>query len=77
MRSDPEDESDAGTEAVRLCRQGQVLNPKTVGKGDHNPSHAVHFELSYPDRGFPEVDLSVFGTPPGASDDDIIVRKGP
>jgi hypothetical protein len=77
MRSDPEDESDADTEAVRLCRQGQALNPKTVGKGDRNPSHAVHFELSCPDGGLPEVDLSVFGTPPGASDDDVTVRKGP
>lgn len=62
-------------ETVRICRQGQAIDPKTVGKSDRNPSHAIHFELVCKD-GRPEIDLSVFGTPWGLSDDDVIVRKG-
>jgi len=77
MRSDPEDASDDTTEAVRICRKGQELNPKRVIEGDRNPSHAIHFSLSCPDGGLPEVDLSVFGTPSGVSDDGVVSRKGP
>lgn len=68
-------ESEAQQEAVRICRQGQALNPKTVGKSDRNPSHAIHFELSCK-LGRPEIDLSVFGTPPELADEDVIVRRG-
>lgn len=88
MRSDPDPESDkdesvageeereeAEAEAVRICRQGQAIDPKTVGKFDRNPSHPIHYELVCKD-GQPEIDLSVFGTPSGLSDDDVIVRKG-
>jgi hypothetical protein len=71
-----ESEDDGGQqEAVRICRKGQALNPKVVGRFDRNPSYAIHYELSCK-RGPPEIDLSVFGTPSGLSDEDVIVRKG-
>jgi hypothetical protein len=70
-----QDESERQQEAVRICRQGQALNPKKVGRFDRNPSHAVHFELSC-EFGRPEIDLSVFGTPPEFADEDVIVRRG-
>jgi hypothetical protein len=70
-----EEGSEGQQEAVRICRQGQVLNPETVGRFDRNPSHAIHYELSCK-LGRPEIDLSVFGTPPELADEDVIVRKG-
>jgi hypothetical protein len=70
------DEGDGGQqEAVRICRKGQALNPKVVGRFDRNPSYAIHYELCCK-RGQPEIDLSVFGTPTELSDKDVIVRKG-
>lgn len=77
LRSDPERSSDGSVEAVRLCRKGQILEPETVGDGDRNPSYAIHFDLWCPEGGRPEIDLSVFGTPPGVADDEVIVRRGP
>lgn len=70
-----QDESERQQEAVRICRQGQALSPKKVGRFDRNPSHAIHFELSCK-LGRPEIDLSVFGTPPGLADEDVTVRRG-
>lgn len=79
IEDDEDDEgrarSEEQQEAVRICRQGQTLDPKTVGRFDRNPSHAIHYELCCK-LGRPEIDLSVFGTPPSLADEDVIVRKG-
>lgn len=78
MRSDPDDKDKLDdrdisgdlVQAVRLCRRGQSLNPLNVKKGDRNPSHAIHFTLTDPD-GEPEIDLSIYGTPTGVSDEEV------
>ena len=74
-REESQDDGDTQQEAVRICRQGQALDPKTASESDRNPSHAIHFELSCK-HGRPEIDLSVFGTPPTLNDEDVIVRRG-
>ena len=73
LRSDPDesrDQDNHGT-VVRICTQGQSMKDKT--KDRISASHPVHFELSVDDDEPPLLDLSVFGTPTNASDDDIIV----
>lgn len=74
-REKSQEDSEAQQEAVRICRQGQALDPKTASESDRNPSHAIHFELSCK-LGRPEIDLSVFGTPSALTDEDVIMRRG-
>jgi hypothetical protein len=67
------DTSNETKQAVRLCRQRQTLNPSRLRKNDRNPSHAIHFTLAC-SQGKPEIDLSVYGTPTGISDDEIMTK---
>lgn len=74
-RGESQDDDESQQEAVRICRQGQALDPKTASESDRNPSHAIHFELSCK-HGRPDIDLTVFGTPSTLTDEDVIVRRG-
>lgn len=74
-REESQEDGESQHEAVRICRQGQALDPKTASESDRNPSHPIHFELSCK-HGRPEIDLTVFGTPPALTDEDVIVRRG-
>jgi hypothetical protein len=74
-REESQEDGESQQEAVRICRQGQALDPKTVSESDRNPSHAIHFDLSCK-LGRPEIDLSVFGTPLTLTDEEVIVRRG-
>jgi hypothetical protein len=73
LRSDPDEttgEEDHNT-VVRICTQGQDTN--TVSLRDRvSASHPVHYERCAADDRPPSLDLSVFGTPPGVSDEEII-----
>jgi hypothetical protein len=73
LRSDPDEttgEEDHNT-VVRICTQGQDTN--TVSLRDRvSASHPVHYELCAADDRPPSLDLSVFGTPSGVSDEEII-----
>jgi hypothetical protein len=58
---------DAPKRVIRICTQGQDL------QGGSNP---ITYLLKS-DRGSRhELDLSIYGTPPGSKDDDIITEKG-
>lgn len=74
LRSDPDEcasEEDRDT-VVRICTQGQDKNNAASLRDRVSASHPIHFELSSTDEEPPSLDLSVFGTPAGVSDEDII-----
>jgi hypothetical protein len=74
LRSDPDestDEEERNT-VVRICTQGQDTNDTANVQDRVSASHPIHFELSATDCEHPSLDLSVFGTPAGVSDQAII-----
>lgn len=74
LRSDPDentDEEERNT-VVRICTQGQDMNDTTNVRDRISASHPIHFELSATGGEPPSLDLSVFGTPAGVSDEAII-----
>lgn len=74
LRSDPDESRDGedATTVVRICTQGQDKNDTTNLRDRVSASHPIHFELRATDDEPPSLDLSVFGTPAGVSDEDII-----
>lgn len=74
LRSDPDentDEEERNT-VVRICTQGQDMNDTANVRDRISASHPIHFELSATGGEPPSLDLSVFGTPAGVSDEAII-----
>jgi len=74
LRSDPDETmgEDDGNTVVRICTQGQDTNDTVSVRDRVSASHPVHYELCAADDKPPSLDLSVFGTPAGVSDEDII-----
>jgi hypothetical protein len=74
LRSDPDETTgeDDGNTVVRICTQGQDTNDTVSVRDRISASHPVHYELCAADDKPPSLDLSVFGTPAGVSDEDII-----
>ena len=78
MRSDCDGQLD--TRATRVCRKGQKLCPKSKrGKQrlDRDPSKPMRFELENYGDGPVILDLSVFGTPRGKTDEEIFTPDSP
>lgn len=74
MRSDPDDaeEEESLTTVVRICTRGSGLDGGKV-RDRFSSSHPIHIEL-VPSNGDPvSLDLSIFGTPEGVPDDEIVV----
>jgi hypothetical protein len=74
LRSDP-DESTNGENhhtVVRICTQGHDKNDAANMRDRVSASHPIHFELQATGDEPPLLDLSVFGTPAGVSDENII-----
>jgi hypothetical protein len=74
LRSDPDestDEEEPDT-VVLICIQGQDTNDTANVRDRISASHPIHFELSAIDDAPPSLDLSVFGTPAGASNEAVI-----
>lgn len=74
LRSDPdgstnEDDDDS---VIRICTQGQDVNDSQTVLDRLSASHPIHYELLAPEDEPPSLDLSVFGTPAGVSDEQII-----
>jgi hypothetical protein len=74
LRSDPDENTDEEERniVVRICTQGQDTNDTANVRDRISASHPIHFELSATGGEPPSLDLSVFGTPAGVSDDAII-----
>ena len=74
LRSDPDETTgeDDGNTVVRICTQGQDMNDTVSVRDRVSASHPVHYELCAADDKPPSLDLSVFGTPAGISDEEII-----
>jgi hypothetical protein len=74
LRSDPDESTDIEERntVVRICTQGQDTNDTANVRDRVSASHPIHFELSATDGEPPSLDLSVFGTPAGVSDEAII-----
>jgi hypothetical protein len=74
LRSDPDESTDAEEPdtVVRICTQGQDMNGTANVRDRVSASHPIHFELSAVDDEPPSLDLSVFGTPAGVSDEAVI-----
>lgn len=74
LRSDPDEDKDEEEQntVVRICTQGQDMNDTANVRDRVSASHPIHFELSATDGEPPSLDLSVFGTPAGVSDEAII-----
>lgn len=74
LRSDPDDNTDEEERntVVRICTQGQDMNDTANVRDRISASHPIHFELSATGGEPPSLDLSVFGTPAGVSDEAII-----
>jgi hypothetical protein len=74
LRSDPDestDEEERNT-VVRICTQGQDTDDTANVRDRVSASHPINFELSATGGEPPSLDLSVFGTPAGVSDEAII-----
>lgn len=74
LRSDPDgptNEDDDDT-VIRICTQGQDMNDSQTVLDRLSASHPIHYELRPPEDEPPSLDLSVFGTPAGVSDEDIM-----
>lgn len=74
LRSDPdgstnEDDDDS---VIRICTRGQDVNDSQTVLDRLSASHPIHYELLAPEDEPPSLDLSVFGTPAGVSDEQII-----
>jgi hypothetical protein len=74
LRSDPDETTggDDGNTVVRICTQGQDTNDTVSVRDRVSASHPVHYELCAADDKPPSLDLSVYGTPAGVSDEEII-----
>jgi hypothetical protein len=74
LRSDPDETTgeDDGNTVVRICTQGTDTNETVSVRDRVSASHPVHYELCAADDKPPSLDLSVFGTPAGVSDEEII-----
>lgn len=76
LRSDPDEEdvaaSDEPITVVRICRQGDDLTGASIAESKRHPLHPIHYELECNNTEVPTLDLSVYGTPKGISDDDVI-----
>ena len=74
LRSDPDETTgeDDGNTVIRICMQGQDMNDTVSVRDRVSASHPVHYELCAADDKPPSLDLSVFGTPAGISDEEII-----
>jgi hypothetical protein len=74
LRSDPDERANGEDRdtVVRICTQGQDKNDTVNLRDRASASHPIHFELSVTDDEPPSLDLSVFGTPTGVSDEEIV-----
>lgn len=76
LRSDPDEAdvtaSDEPLTVVRICRQGDDLTGASIAGSKRHPLHPIHYELECGNTEVPTLDLSVYGTPKGISDDDVI-----
>lgn len=75
LRSDP-DEATNGEDCrtvVRICTQGKTTKDTFSVRDRASASHSIHYELSAAELEPLLLDLSVFGTPIGVSDDNIIM----
>lgn len=74
LRSDPDESAneESSDTVIRVCTQGQDKDDTSNLHDRVSASHPIHFELSTTDNEPPSLDLSVYGTPAGVSDDDII-----
>jgi hypothetical protein len=75
LRSDP-DEATNGMDCrtvVRICTQGKTTKDRFSVRDRASTSHPIHYELSAAEDEPLSFDLSVFGTPVGVSDEDIIM----
>jgi hypothetical protein len=75
LRSDP-DEATNGKDCktvVRICTQGRTTKDTFSVRDRASASHPIHYELSAAENEPLSFDLSVFGTPVGVSDEDIII----
>lgn len=74
LSSDPDEttnDDDCDT-VVRIFTQGQDTNNTVSVRERGSASHPVHYELCAADNEPTSLDLSVFGTPAGVSDEDTI-----
>jgi hypothetical protein len=74
LRSDPDGTTgeDDGNTVVRICTQGQDTNDTVSVRDRVSASDPAHYELCAADNKPPSLDLSIFGTPAGVSDEEII-----
>lgn len=75
LRSDPDEATnreDCKT-VIRICTQGKTTKDTFSVRDRASASHPIHYELSAAEDEPLLLDLSVFGTPVGVSDDDIIM----
>lgn len=75
LRSDPDEatnEKDRRT-VVRVCTQGKTTKDTLSVRDRASATHPIHYELSAAGDEPLTLDLSVFGTPIGVSDEDIIM----
>jgi hypothetical protein len=75
MRSDPDDEGINNDMMIRVCTRGQDLQDDDGVQDIRSSSCPVPFTLETSEGASPTFDLSVFGTPNGVSDDEIIIGK--
>lgn len=78
LRSDPDETPDETLEeenwntVVRICTQGQGMKDTKNIRDRASASHPIHLVLVAAEDEPPALDLSIFGTPTGVSDEDII-----
>ena len=74
LRSDPDGSTNEVDDdsVIRICTQGQDVNDSQTVLDRLSASHPIHYELLAPEDEPPSLDLSVFGTPAGVSDEQII-----
>jgi len=74
LRSDPDETPDDENwnTVVRICAQGQDMKDTKNVKDRASASHPIHIELVAAEEQPPSLDLSIFGTPTGVSDKEII-----
>lgn len=74
LRSDPDETTDDQdwNSVVRICTQGQDMRDTDSVRDRASASHPIHIELLSAKGEAPLLDLSIFGTPAGVSDEQII-----
>ncbi|KAM0721315.1 hypothetical protein Q7P37_003019 [Cladosporium fusiforme] len=74
LRSDPDEPTshEDWNTVVRICTQRAGIKDTKKVRDRASASHPIHIELVAAEDEPPSLDLSIFGTPTGVSDEDII-----